>query len=280
MTPVQMILPLLFSMSFLMVSGEEKFPLPPRPDDALTGSAFVETIKTLPLTEREEAIYAQVAIGNIPDFMREFCEITVTKNISGKDYTAKYEVSPDYFCIGSDEDYFLCPMTPTLAQRIADLMECSLPTRKMVNDIYSQSGLKLAPAPIPPSGEMTTVPVFAQHNGMVWAQRSTKLGTHPLGTLVGGTKKDVVVSNKLATAPPPPRVAIYGWHQLNGLPIQPLYTGHGDFYADYSHGIRLVRLAMTVDGEKKTVPEILAHPQGYVLLSDEGTIAVPRYPVP
>ena len=39
----------------------------------------------------------------------------------------------------------------------------------------------------------------------------------------------------------PNRVAIYGWHYLNGQPIQPTYAGHVDWYIDYSHGIRPVR---------------------------------------
>jgi len=28
------------------------------------------------------------------------------------------------------------------------------------------------------------------------------------------------------------------WHQLNGIPIQPLYSGHINWWVDYSHGIR------------------------------------------
>lgn len=29
------------------------------------------------------------------------------------------------------------------------------------------------------------------------------------------------------------RVTIYGWHKLDGKPIQPLFTGHVDWYVDY-----------------------------------------------
>jgi len=50
-----------------------------------------------------------------------------------------YYVLPDYLAVGSDQNYFLCPMTPILAQRIADYAECTLPTRKMVNEIYFQA---------------------------------------------------------------------------------------------------------------------------------------------
>jgi hypothetical protein len=43
-------------------------------------------------------------------------------------------------------------------------------------------------------------------------------------------------------------VAIYGWHRSNGDPIQPLSTVHGEYYADYSHGIRLVSRTAYVNG--------------------------------
>src|SRR5690606_12832451 len=104
--------------------------------------------------------------------------------------TATYHVTPDYLAVGSDTDYFLTPMTPLLAQRLADRLGATLPTRKMVNQIWTNAAVKLSPSPIPPSDEMITVPVFAQHNAMVRTQRDATTNTHPLGALVAGTKKD------------------------------------------------------------------------------------------
>jgi imidazoleglycerol phosphate synthase glutamine amidotransferase subunit HisH len=72
-------------------------------------------------------------------------------------------------------------------------------------------------------------------------------------------------------------VVTYGWHQLNGSPIQPLYNGHGETYADYSHGIRLVQNAAELDGAPTTVGAVLTDNALSVLLSDEGVIARPRY---
>src|SRR5439155_18545018 len=93
--------------------------------------------------------------------------------------------------------------------------------------------VKLEPKPL--TEEREAVRTFVQHNSIIEEQREGK----ELGLLVGGHKKDVVISNRLKEKPN--RVAIYGWHKLDGKPIQPLYVGHGDFYADYSHGIRLVK---------------------------------------
>jgi len=251
----------------------------PRSPNSLTGTEFKNLITSLSLSDREKAIYSQVAVGNIPNFMRTLVPVTVTKNIDGQNHTATYYVIADYLAIGSDADYFLMPMTPLIAQHIANLLGCGLPTAIMVDNIWSSAEVKLAPAPISPSPEMITVPVFAQHNTMVWNQRSAYLATNPLGDLVGGDKKDVVITNLIYTKPPPPRVAIYGWHQLNGTPIQPLSCVHEETYADYSHGIRLVALNMLVDEATKTIPQILSDSDLCVLLSNEGMIAKPYYTV-
>ncbi len=67
-------------------------------------------------------------------------------------------------------------------------------------------------------------------------------------------------------------VAIYGWHQADGRPLQPLYVGHVDWYVDYSHGIRLLADALLVDGQPRLVDEVLANPRLCQLLSDEGPL--------
>jgi hypothetical protein len=241
--------------------------LPPRPPTAPKGTEFARSIAALPLRQREEKILAEVMAGNVPPFLRTFVPVTVTTGA----LTATYDVAPDYLAIGSDDDYFLTPLTPYTAQIIADRLDCCLPTRKMVDDIYASAMVKLTPAPIPPSREMTTVPVFLRHNEMVHAQRSE----HPPGGLVAGHKKDVVIANNVFTTMG--RVAIYGWHKADGKPIQPLYIGHTASWADYSHGIRLVRRRMTVGGEAKTLDEVLADPRLAPLVSDEGVLLQSRY---
>ena len=47
-----------------------------------------------------------------------------------------------------------------------------------------------------------------------------QLAGHPRGELVAGHKKDLVLTNRLWWRRD--RVAIYGWHQGRGQPIQPL----------------------------------------------------------
>ena len=110
-------------------------------------------------------------------------------------------------------DYFHCPMRPQLAQKIADLLDCSLPTRKISESIYKTVKVKMMPQPIPPSKAMITVPVFEKHNRIVQQQREQSIRRYPLGTLVAGNKKDVVISNLIFNSKNQLRVAIYSWHK-------------------------------------------------------------------
>jgi hypothetical protein len=242
--------------------------LPARQPTAPKGTAFAHSIAALSLKEREQKILAEVKAGNVPPFLRNLVPVSVsTRNVR-----ATYFVAPDYLAIGSDDDFFITPLTPFTAQAIADRLDCILPTSRMVDDIYTNATVKLTPAPIPPSPAMTTVAVFLHHNEMVRAMR----GERPLGALVAGHKKDVVIANKLFTTPG--KVAIYGWHKSDGKPIQPLYTGHIASWVDYSHGIRLVSRRILVNGEVKSIEEVLADPALAILLSNEGVMLRTRYP--
>jgi hypothetical protein len=256
--------------------------LPPRPSGAMGGDAFAASVSALTRDQREEQIFGQVMSGNVPEFLRQLIPMTSTATLGGTPRVARWYVTPEYVAIGSNDDYFLMPMSPLLAQRIADATGCSLPTRKMVDAIYVAASVKVAPIPIPPSGAMITVPVFKQHNDTLRIQRAPLLAAHPLGELVAGHKKDVVISNAITTnlkpAVPKP-VVIYGWHQLNGVPIQPLYNGHEQTYADYSHGIRLVQRAVILDSAVVMIDDILRDPVLWALFSDEGVLANPRYGV-
>jgi hypothetical protein len=249
--------------------------LPLRATNAPDGSVFAKKISTLGFAEREQAILNEVLAGDVPTFLRKLCPVTVTNVVGDKTNFATFYAAPEYLAIGSDQDYLLSPMSPNTAQRIADQLGCVLPTRKMVDAIYAAAEVKLAPSPIPPSAAMTTVPVFVQHDEMVHTQRGTFVKEHPLGALVAGHKKDVVISRQLSGVTN--KVAIYGWHQTNGVAIQPLYLGHTAAWVDYSHGIRLVQSEMVVNGETKTVAAVLADPTLCGLISDEGVITNARY---
>ncbi|MHB8260510.1 MAG: T9SS type A sorting domain-containing protein [Bacteroidia bacterium] len=251
--------------------------LPTRLSTALSGSQFEATIasSTLSLTNRENMIYAQVSAGNVPTFYRTLTAVTSTATISSVTQSVTYYVAPDYLCIGCDTDYFLMPMSPMLATRIGNLTGTTLPTRKMVGDIWSAASVKLAPQPLTASSLMSTVPYFAHHDSIVGQQRATF--SNPLGSLTSGDKKDVVISNMIYTTAN--RVIIFGWYYQNGTYIQPMTNVHADTYMDYSHGIRLVQNSCMLNGTTPTTIQSILQSSTYnTLLSDEGVIAQPWYP--
>jgi hypothetical protein len=160
-------------------------------------------------------------------------------------------------------------MTPQTAARIADAFGCALPTRKVVDEVYRAAAVKLEPGPLTEDREAAAT--FLRHNALVEDQRAGRR----LGELVAGVKKDVVVTNRLAERPN--RVAIYGWHQADGKPIQPLTIVHVDRYVDYSHGVRLMKRAVTVDGKAWDVRHVLYSADLHGLLGDEGPVTRPTY---
>ena len=128
------LLPLLL-LFFLSCSGN----LSIEENKTYTGKEIIEILKPLSLNDRENKIFDLAKSRNIPAFMNSYSEISISKNLGGKDYKLSYYVLPDYFSLGNESDYILLPMTPGLAQRIADLYGCILPTRLMSDQIYSAS---------------------------------------------------------------------------------------------------------------------------------------------
>jgi hypothetical protein len=126
------------------------------------------------------------------------------------------------------------PMTPMSAKKIAEAWGCELPTKSVVDAVWEQAEVKLEPRPLVQEREAPRT--FLVHHEMIEKQREGK----ELGPLVSGIKKDVVrsVREKEKTS----RVVIYGWHRLDGNPIQPLTNAHKETYVDYSHGVRLMRV--------------------------------------
>jgi hypothetical protein len=232
-------------------------------NQTISGSQFYKTVANKTRAEREQLAIDQILRGGIPKFLKQLQPIRtqIVDSTTGKTIHAIYFITPDYLSIGSDKDFARLPLTPMAAQQIADSLHCFLPTRKMVNDIYAQATIKLEPQPL--FAFRDSAPTFYHHHLIIEGQRQLKKG------LIAGIKKDVVLSGKTARDPKPNRVAIYGWHRLDGKPIQPLYTGHVDWYVDYSHGIRLVHQKILVDGQFMDYQTVLKHPILQKLLCDE-----------
>ena len=241
--------------------------IPLREAGAETGSSFMKRIAPLSLEEREEEIFKALSAGNIPEFLRATITLeAVFTDSLGKAHTVQYEVMPDYLAIGNESDFCRIPMNPHTAQRLATQFGGSLITSKLSDHIYGKAQVKLLPFPYKPVGNANeTVEKFAEHNAQIEKQKAEAGGQD--GQLVAGIKKDIILSNRLAEQAD--RVVIYGWHKSDGTPIQPVYSGHIDWYVDYSHGIRLINKQVLIDGKAFLLSEVLKDPLLYKLFSNE-----------
>lgn len=245
--------------------------IPPRDPQALTGSQFAESVSGMDRHEREQAILDQLLQGNLPGFLRNLIPVKLSHELAdGTTLAATIFVMPEYLAIGSDRDFLRMPMNLHTAAAIAHRFGFVLPTKRIVDAVYDQSPCHFMPQPLPPGPQMSSTPYYRMHNGMIDAQ--SEIRGFALGALVAGHKKDVVLTNRLATHPG--QIAIYGWHRASGDPIQPLSTVHGAGYADYSHGIRLVAGNVLLNGQPRSTHEVLSDSSFASVLSDEGPIRV------
>lgn len=237
-----------------------------RKEKAVTGSEFLNDHRSSNYVTLEQDAIAELLDGNCPFFMKKFCPVEVGD--------VMYLASPDYLCLGSDEDYVRIPLSGSGAQKVIDAFQCSLPTVKMVNDIYAQAGNKLVAIPFGPpyDASMMSATRIEWINGKINGQMKGRDNA----LLTEGHKKNVVLTNKLGANNPSKRVAIYGWFQANGKVIQGLNPStHEISYFDYSHGIRLIANIASVNGQLMSLHEAFAsRPK---VFSDEGEVEFLSY---
>ncbi len=241
--------------------------IPPRPAGAVTGGEFARRTAGLSGSERQAAALAEILRGNVPGFLRRLVPVRLARELlAGETAEVWVWVSPDYLAIGNEEDFLRMPLTYYSATTVADRFGCVLPTTRIVDAVYDQSSYHLLPDPLPPGPKMRSSEYYLRHRELIRRQRQGI----PAGALLAGHKKDVVLTRRLASRAN--RIAIYGWHRPNRKPIQPLSTIHEARYADYSHGVRLVWGTVLVDGDRRSIYEILADPRLAPILSDEGQL--------
>lgn len=269
---------LLPSVTLVSLLGACAIDAPPRLRSPATtapgpsGRELALRLDGLPLRQREALVRAQFALGAMPTFLSRLVPVDVAATIDGVEHRATFWCTPDYFGLGGDDDWLRLPITPQLAQELADSLDAVLPTPRMVDRIWGAATQQLTPHPFHPKDhDILAVALFAAHHAAIEAERTRT----PPGALLAGHKKDVVVSTLLRDHPG--RVVIYGWHRRDGRPIQPRSKVHTTGHVDYSHGVRFVARRLRVDGAWTTIDAVLADPRLCELLSDEGTLSPPRY---
>lgn len=240
---------------------------------AWSSSKFYQQLNS-PSPLRELAVVHEVLAGNIPDQLRAYAPLIIKVQLQGAPVILELEVVPDYLMIGTDADFVRTPLTNYSAQYLASEMGLVMPTPYLVDQIYNQATVKMIPQPTDwyrHEADMRTGSNYLVFNNTLEAQRNTRSG------LIAGHKKDVVLTNRLDSAPG--KVAIYGWQQPGNHPIQPLATPHDYTYEDYSHGIRFLGPTLKITFVRtglfifKRLVEALVDPElGSILNGGQGAI--------
>ena len=155
-------------------------------------------------------------------------------------------VYPDYHV----ESGIRTPLDLKDAFDLVNRLGLRLPTPEVVDSIYVHAHIKVAPIPMPPTNQMTILAYYVRHDSLINAQLRS-LGFNPGPALREGLQAKIIAGHKkdlVYIDPNSPKVAIYGWHRLNGTPIQPYSTVHHSGYYDYSHGVRPVSPEYFKDG--------------------------------
>ena len=245
-----------------------------RGENAPDGHAYIQIVQDTGFWAMEDMTVSQILSGNVPSSLKKFRKIDYTVVLSDYgQWSGKHKVEmwvlPDYLAVGNDQDFVRMPMGPLTAQRVADSLYCSLPTTFLSDRIDEVSEGRIEIFPFRPVGDRNMKPLcFEDSNNAINAlMRSKGL---KFGQFVSGLKKDVVLTTRLENEPEYYRhVAIYGWFHPDGHPQQPLFIRHGNFYSDYSHGIRLIYRTIKIDGKEYDLRKVLEDPFMFRIVSDE-----------
>lgn len=231
----------------------------------MLGTDIVKQLGNTGNSAREQKIAELLEVGALPAFLDTLKPVTVASG----GHTLVYYVMPDYLCLGENSDFFHIPITPPAAKRWMQKHNFWFPTKTMVNQIHSQSELRVKPFTFGSLSKeaqklrMSDTRVYLEHSKKI----QSVIGSN-FGKLITGHKKDVVLSNGLINNPR--NVAIYGWFETNGQPIQGLnFKSHSVEYVDYSHGLRMVSGTCQLDGVETTLQRIWDDPKLCLLIHDE-----------
>lgn len=248
--------------------------IPNRSDNSLSGTDFCNRYSGLYLNQRDVQIFAEISAGNIPEFLRTFCEVSITY----KNNNIVIYVLPDYMCIGSDEDYVRMPMSAKTGQRLASIFDCMLPTKRMVDIIWKNAPNKINQSPMGPpyDATMQSMQRLRDHNSKIELEMQNK----DKSLLTAGHKKDIILDNALAPNNPNKRISIYGWQGTSGISIQgpkPQSSAHAENYQDYSQCIRLVSNTCKLNGNMVNINQILDDKDLSYALNEDGVLRFKKY---
>lgn len=207
-----------------------------RTNSSLTGTEFIARLGTTVGTARENLIDQAVALGQYPSFLTARL---VDVPISSGAVRGTLHVAPDFFGIGTNDDWIRMPMYPGTAQKVVERLGMRLPTRKMADAIHAAA--RRVRMPYIASNKESNAAYVSANNTI-----TSRVASILQGALIDGQKKYILASD----ANHPSSVIIYGADNpdTGNYPLQPYSWVHADTYVDYSHGVRLIAPTMTIEG--------------------------------
>ncbi len=236
-------------------------------------------------SEREAAILQAVANGHCLPI--EWRPVTVERH----GHQARFWIAQDALRVGDEDDSVRVNVTAMTAQRLADRLGASLPTTLMLDEVARQYTVQAEPCIQPPGRDSRLKAGLSPHMDDLGAM---VLHSHRVDKVVKALAKPPfvicnvgkhwVLSNRLTSKPN--AAANYGWYSksapylsASGMRMwQTLGTAHNTSHTDYSQIFQPVRNVVELDGVVLPLAEVLAHPEFWVALSDEGPLKVTRVP--
>lgn len=247
-----------------------------------------DIVKQLPASAgpaRESAIIEVVRAGHYLPI--EWVEVEV--NRMGQ--TGKFWVARDALALGELGDAVRVNVTAATAQRLADMLNATMPTTFLLDTVKQRFGDVVYPCIQAPdsasrvrqglSPSMSDTLAMVTHSQRV----DEAIKKKPLQKVVCNVGKHWVLTNFLASKPEH-TAANYGWFSVSAPYVsasgqrmwQTLGTKHNDQHVDYSQVFQPVRAMVEANGKLLSFLEVAEHPEFWPLVSDEGMLKVSRQP--
>ena len=163
--------------------------------------------------------------------------------VSVGEHTATFSVCQNGVSLGGVR----LAASAALAQQVADVLQCSLGTPRLLDEAWLQATIQIPPAIVVPNTSDTAASQAA---------------------LYGWQSSSAISGVPLYKSPATPGVHV----------VQPLSTAHATDYVDYSSSLWFVSRDCTVDGADRDLWDVLRDPVLALLASHEGPLVNVRQP--
>jgi hypothetical protein len=237
----------------------------------MSGTEFIASLPDAAGDQRNSMILNAANQGLL---VVEWAPITSTVG----EHTATFNVCKDAaFILQDDGSRFRVPACAKLEQQVADILQVSLLTSKIMDLRYDQADFKVNAAILPASPQMINTSASTTWNAKLEAKRNGNTG------LFADTGKPFVLDNRIAVSM---GAVLYGFFDTNAPYLskmnqklwQTLSDRHMATYSDYSSTMMFMQTSCTVDGQSMQVTDVMGDTELSSLLNYDGVLKYTRQP--